>query len=195
MRLYFLKLFCALLALQILIELSAQDAPPLPVPPQVQDQQSPAPPPVPPAPPAPKRLRTAEVIQAEICKYDPTGTTVMQLEAVKETEAIALLSLKLDKGRSLSVFDYVLTDSSGATYQTAAIRLNDAVFDGSQTELKSDGTQIYTLLFFVPPQNGEKISFNLKNRLLDDFKDSLDLDFTVVTAPTPFSLLGQNQAK
>lgn len=112
--------------------------------------------------------------------------------------AYASISLQLDKGRDISIYDYSLEGMRGGNYRCVAIRKSgDNDYDASKWEIRNaDPDAVYTLLFVVePPSDFEqkkeyKLKFKLddkpvykiafidkKNRKLTDpqvIKDSLD---------------------
>ncbi len=124
------------------------------------------------------KIRTGEVILSEIAKYDRMKLMIANLEGVKELDYCAVITVKIDKGRSIGVYDYVLIDNLNNTYPCVAIRVNDGVFDGNITDAKSDGKQRYSMFFFVNQPSGiANPMFKLKYKIFDNQKDENDIEF------------------
>ncbi len=114
------------------------------------------------------RFRAGTVVSAEISSTKPEVLDESPYEPYKDTKGLAWAEVvvKLDKGRSLGVADYVLVHS-GNEYKCLAIAEDDKVY--SVRDWTFDKTNIfgsYRLLFPIQFPQSNKNDFELRFKLL-----------------------------
>ncbi|OGV45597.1 MAG: hypothetical protein A2017_12350 [Lentisphaerae bacterium GWF2_44_16] len=128
-------------------------------------------------------FRAGKLLSAEVTNASPSIKNLSKFDpsySMKD-KAYAALVLSLDKGRSVSSFDYVLKDRKGNLYPCVAVRDGaDGPFDASKSEHKGVESKKYTLLFIVNPSTVGKdplVKYALKSKLVEDAPDVSDIPF------------------
>lgn len=141
----------------------------------------------------PGRFRLGWVVSAEISRR---AVTVLNQNpyAFKEPEnnkAYAIISVKLDSGRTLSIHDFSLI-VSGNKYPCVALRTGISDFNAENWQiLETSPKDIYSMLFIVDCpdlESGKEIKLNLKYNIVKSqsteysipFKNLNNADFTPV---------------
>lgn len=114
------------------------------------------------------RFRAGTVISAEISSAKPEVLDESPFEPYKETKGLAWAEVvvRLDKGRSLGVTDYVLVHS-GNEYKCLAIAEDDKIYSvRDQVFEKTNIFGCYRLLFPIQFPQNNKNDFELRFKLL-----------------------------
>ena len=89
-----------------------------------------------------------------ISKYEPPSK-------ITENVGYAEVTLMLDRGRSIGIYDYTLIDKQGNKYPCIAIKEGNGKFDASKWRIEHpDHKKKYTLIFKVQKPSGPLL-FNL----------------------------------
>lgn len=141
------------------------------------------------------RFHSGIVLSAELLPENPAipvkVANVSPFEpASRVTSDVAYASVvvKLDPGRSISVYDYSLLNSRRTEFKCIGVREGDDIFDANKWELASTSPdKLYTLLFKVelPPPN-EKRDYLLHFNLNKSKSEDILLPFVLIDRP--FSL-------
>ena len=122
------------------------------------------------------RIRTVKITDTmpkieKVCKYDPPSK-------ITERVAYAMITLSLDRGRTIGIYDYSLTTTkNGEKYPCIAIKAGTAPFDATWRIKKTDPDKKYTLLFKVSkPTKG--LIFYLHYNLPVGKANEIQLDFS-----------------
>jgi len=99
-----------------------------------------------------KRFYSGDVVSAEISKRSPRVNGWSRHEPSRnisdKDKAYALIAVRLEKGRGISIYDYVLVDNAMNEFVCKGIRLNDNAFDRKNWEHKNtQPSQVYGMLF------------------------------------------------
>jgi hypothetical protein len=127
------------------------------------------------------RFHSGMILFAELLPENPAiPVTVMNVSPfepaskVISNAAYASVVVKLDPGRSISVYDYSLLNSRKIEFKCIGVREGEDAFDANKWELASSSPdKLYTLLFRVElPQPGENceyvLHFNLNRSRPED---------------------------
>lgn len=124
-------------------------------------------------PPTKVKFRSGEAIAAEITSLTQNVSNLSRFEQSTniKNKLYAVIFLKLDKGRSIGIYDYVLSDGN-TEYQCAAIKESiGEPFDNSKWEYatNTDG-KTYMMLFIVngPLPKDKPVKYTLKSKLFDN---------------------------
>ena len=139
------------------------------------EAQAPAPAPAPaPAEPAkPPRtnlfFRYGKLLAAEAVTEKPDISDPTRQMRLASGSVYAQLVFRADKGRSISIHDYVLEDEGGKEYKCVALAEGNAPYSGLNWIFRdTNGTTLYRMLFALPSGQGK---FRLVFKHLDsDFK-------------------------
>lgn len=119
------------------------------------------------------KFRSGEALSAEISSLAPPLNNLSRFEQANkiQNKLYAVIFAKLDKGRSIGIYDYTLSDGS-TEYQCVAIKDSATdPFDNGKWEYSSntDG-KIYMLLFIVngPLPKDKPVKYTLKSKLFDN---------------------------
>ena len=127
------------------------------------------------------RFHSGTILSAELLPENPafpvTVTNVSPFEPaskVTSNPAYASVVVKLDPGRSISVYDYSLVNNMKTDFKCIGVREGEDVFDAEKWEFENTNPdKLYTLLFKVelPPENGKSeyaMHFNLNKNTPED---------------------------
>jgi hypothetical protein len=95
-------------------------------------------------------FRSGRIVAAEISSTAPAGGDINDKYAfpdLPEQRLYAVVSVKLDAGRKISIFDYAL-ESSGKTYPCVAINSDGTTFRHTQNSIPATD-KIMQLLFII----------------------------------------------
>ena len=124
------------------------------------------------------RIRTGVVMKAEFTSAKPEAGSDSPV-AKKTSPAWAVLSLMLDPGRAVSVFDYVLR-KDGTEYACLDLAEDNDSFEGKQRNYSSPEQKKCRLVFAVPSAEGEyELIFKLTN------EDETPVKLNVKPPPPP----------
>lgn len=104
---------------------------------------------------------------------------------VNSDVAYASLVVKLDPGRSISVYDYSLLNNRKMEFKCIGVRESDDAFDANKWELASTSPEkLYTLLFKVelPPSN-EDCEYVLHFNLNKSKSEDISIPFVKINRP------------
>ncbi len=130
------------------------------------------------------RFRSGRILAAELIPGESVGRLVKNIDPYAPPSKVtmdvgyAAIIVNLDTGRNISIYDYVLKDSSGQEFPCVAIREKDGDFDSSKWIYENAlQNNIFTLLFRVqmPPAN-QPLRYTLQFNLLNT-KDSVSVPF------------------
>ena len=125
---------------------------------------APAPAPKPPEPPKkPPRIRSGYIAKAEFTSEKPSSEGESRLGKASSS-AWAVVTIDLDPGRALSVFDYVLS-KDGTEYPCLDMAENDDTFSGMLRNYSSMNPRKCRLVFGVPSADDE---YEIVFKLADD---------------------------
>ena len=97
------------------------------------------------------RFRSGEILCAELSKEKPEGVRnadKLDLSELPDRRVYAALTVALDPGRKISIYDYSLK-VSGTKYRCIALRSGDNTIDGAKYECSGGGRNARCTLFFV----------------------------------------------
>ena len=96
------------------------------------------------------RFRSGEILCAELSKTMPyiMNREDADLTDLPENKIYAALTVSLDPGRRISIYDYSLK-VSGTRYRCIALRSGDNTIDGAKYECSGGGRNARCTLFFV----------------------------------------------
>jgi hypothetical protein len=101
---------------------------------------------------------------------------------VTSDAAYASVLVKLDSGRSISVYDYSLLNSRKTEFKCIGVREGENVFDANKWELANTGSdKLYTLLFKVElPQSSENCEYSLHFNLNKNISEEVLIPFVLI---------------
>ena len=104
---------------------------------------------------------------------------------VTSDAAYASVLVKLDSGRSISVYDYSLLNSRKTEFKCIGIREGENVFDANKWELaNTNPDKIYTLLFKVElPKSNENCEYSLHFNLNKNISEDVLIPFVLIDRP------------
>jgi len=150
--------------------------------------------------PSPTRLRfrSGWVLAAEAVPENSAQPLAIDNVSPHEPEPAALADaglaavvVRLDPGRTLGVYDYVLEDGARRQYPCLAVRTDDKAFDAGAWQLeKTSPDRRYTLLFRVPVRPGADPQYTLKFALFGGNEVDPALAFRRVAASGQFTAPG-----
>jgi len=209
----FASIACVICAMTIAAQIAAQDPAPAPTSPPATTEPAatpepqpgtepaatPVPPPPEPARPTRLRFRAGWVLAAEIAPENPGEMlTMANLSPYEEPQepiphpGYALVTVKLDQGRSISRFDYVLEDRNRKQIPAFAIRVGDGPYDAGPVKVSTDNPFRYCqLLFSLPMPDTERPEYRLRFKLFDDSGEAPLLIFRKVTSPGKFTTIAK----
>ena len=114
-------------------------------------------------PKKPPRVRTGYIAKAEFTTEKPSSEGESRIGG-KSSPAWAIITLDLDPGRAVSVFDYVLT-KDGTEYPCLDMAENDDAFTGMLRNYSSMNPRKCRLAFAVPSADDE---YGIVFKLADD---------------------------
>ena len=142
-------------------------------------------------------FRSGKIMAAETSSTAPAMDRIddkITFPELPQNRLYAVISVKLDSGRKISIFDYSL-ESSGKTYPCVAINFNGKKFNYTESEI-SGADKILQLLFIIEKLPQPAGSLKLKCNLppLDGTYD-LQVPFTGtgyqrLTSPTDIPAAG-----
>ncbi|HBC89596.1 MAG TPA: hypothetical protein DCZ94_21880 [Lentisphaeria bacterium] len=157
------------------------------------------------------RFHSGTILAAEIMPDNPSSPVVVKnvspyepLSRMTSDVAYVAVTVKLDSGRTLSIYDYVLVNKKKDEFKCIAVREGDNDYDYNKWELLNTAPdRIYTLLFKVQlPAFNEKLEFVLRFTLGKNKSDELlvplvkvDGPFTSPSKIPPEGALGFDQGK
>jgi len=121
----------------------------------------------------PIRFHSGAVLAAELlpeCQYAPTVMNVSKFEPpsrITSDVAYATVTVKLDQGRSLSVYDFILTNKRKDEFKCIGISEGDNRYDAEKWEFSTArAAKLYTMLFKVQlPAFNDKDEYFLRYML------------------------------
>lgn len=134
-------------------------------------------------------FHSGTILSAELCKYNFKKIIITNPIKTREIDtpenlAFAAVTVTVDDGRSIGVYDYVLKNSKGQEFPCIALRSNDGAFDGSPSTLEIKNiaeNERITLLFVVKMPSGfETPVYYLKFKLYDDKQEPKPLEFKYI---------------
>ncbi len=141
------------------------------------------------------RFRSGWVLAAEAAPEHPDQPLAIANVNPHEPEPSAIADaghaavvVRLDPGRTLGLYDFVLEDGAGRQYPCLAVRTDDKDYDAGAWQLeKTSPDRRYTLLFRVPVRPGADPSYTLKFTLFGDSGVAPSLAFRRVAAADQFT--------
>jgi hypothetical protein len=142
------------------------------------------------------RFRSGWVLNAELAPDNPSQPLAIgnvspyePPSLVKLDVGYAAVCVRLDPGRTLGLYDFVLEDRNGKQYACVAMRVENKQFDAGVWQLeKTNPEGRYTLLFKVPAQIvGPPPEYHLRFALFPEEAESPVLKFRRVVAPNLFT--------
>ena len=101
-------------------------------------------------------FRYGRIIAAEACSTKPEIKDPTRTMRESRNSQYVQIIFQPDKGRSLSIHDFALADSSGKEYDCIAVAEGDKPYSGITWNFRDmDGTLPHRLLFAVPSAEGE----------------------------------------
>lgn len=97
----------------------------------------------------------------------------------------AVVVVKLDQGRSISVYDYSLLNSRKTEFKCIGVREGEDVFDANKWELANTSPdKLYTLLFKVElPKSSENCEYILHFNLNKNISEDILIPFVLIDRP------------
>jgi len=129
-------------------------------------------------------FRAGKIVGTELQKKELEILNISPYEksaGSKDGAVYAVVSVLLDKGRSIGIYDYSLKDQKNQDFPCIAIRKGSSDFDASNWNISTTSSRdIYSLLFKVNlPENG-KVIFNMHFNYSFDQKQDIPLMFNRV---------------
>jgi hypothetical protein len=125
-------------------------------------------------------FRSGKVVSAEVANSSGGVENLSKYEPAPKFKKVgyACVTVKLDKGRTLSIYDYFLTDGY-EKYRCIAIKKNDGQFDAKLWKVDDAKPEdLYGLLFLVPqPAKNIDSKYAMKFNLVKEKRKSPVLDF------------------
>ncbi|HBC85878.1 MAG TPA: hypothetical protein DCZ94_02880 [Lentisphaeria bacterium] len=138
------------------------------------------------------RFHSGSVLAAEILPDNPEIPIIVKRVSPLEPPsritsdvAYAAVTVKLDPGRSLSVYDYVLVNKRKDEFKCIGIREEEGDYDYEKWEFDTTrADKLYTLLFKVQlPSFNEGMSYSLRFALNKSKVEELSLPFVKIGGP------------
>ena len=111
------------------------------------------------------RFRSGEILCAELSKAKPEGirnTDKLDLSEVPDRRIYAALTIALDSGRKISIYDYSLK-AFGVTARCIALRNGDNSIDGARYETGGSDRENRCTLYFV--LNAREVGIGSREKL------------------------------
>lgn len=130
------------------------------------------------------RFRSGKIIAAELIPGESCASLIKNVNPneppskINTDVAYAAIIVTLDPGRSLSIYDYILKDSSGQQFPCVAIKEKDEYFDASKWLYENaPQNNRFTMLFRVQmPPPSQPFRYTLEFNLLKS-KESVSVPF------------------
>jgi len=104
-------------------------------------------------------------------EYDPPSKVISDV-------GYAAVTVSLDKGRSLGIYDYILTNGKGVEFSCVALQIENGKYDAGRWQIKDTmPDRRYTMLFKVQLPNAGKPEYYLRYILLEGKPQNLALAF------------------
>ena len=141
------------------------------------------------------RFRSGWVLCAEVAPVNDEQPLVLANVDPNEPEpdlkaaaGYAVVTVRLDPGRSFGIYDFVLEDGVGRPYPCMALRIDDKEYDAGAWQLeKTSPDQRYSLLFQVPLRPGATLEYKLKFTLFGEDTEAPNLAFRPVDSTDQFT--------
>lgn len=128
-------------------------------------------------------FRSGKILSAEIQEKAPDIINISKWEppsTITKNIGWAVVVVKLDRKRTIGIYDYILKNKNGTTFPCVAIREKTGPFDAGNWQIeKTTPNKLYSMLFKVEKPKG-KPQFDLVFNLPVDSTKAIPLEFQIV---------------